>query len=750
MGIEWVVAGVVAVGMLGAFAYTMGMDMTPADQMRPSNMEAFNITGAEEGTVVTEVHGRVRVPGNILWYGNLKSVPVYGEAPGGKGESGGGSVLKGYKYYMDLWIALARGPVEIIKVYQQDSEVEDGLDGICDEWFFNDGTGTYHPTEPGENANHVPGVAHVFLRKCYLGFQVTTVPTFHFLIEAKDVVQLDGAAMAGAELANGRNPAAIILERLTSAGATADEINPESFDAAAAFWAARGYGLNMSFSSQQKVSEQIGSVLKYVGGMYGEDSQGRFVIKAQDPDEVVAATLDDSAWIELDCQRKSWEDVPNRFEGKFASEDQQESDRAVNARNPATIRLAGREISKSVDLTAFRDRETAARRLWEIMTLESYPPMEAHGCVFASRAQGLSVGSVVRVRSDVRGLDMDMRIVGMDLAEIDEEKVALDLVEAVERVVDDSFTAPAGGPGWTPPRTDPVPLTHAKVLELPRNPHTGSGIAVAVLAARELGTEDGLVVQHSNTGTDYETLTTITTWSQRGVLTEDYTADTYTIDDEVGFLYEPYREDPVFPSLSRTDLFARQRVAIVDDEIMGFQTVQLQGDGTIRLVGIIRGMYHTPVQDHAAGAEIWLTRIHDNVLELEGDCSLLLLPSIVGNTLDPSEGSPIAVDVTGRAAVPWSVARIEAVRVGNEVIVRWWPCDVGLGGAGLAPAEKSIDQWPPEFSGDFLVNGVAWAACEKTYTYGATFDVSVAARQRGQVSEALTITVPAEDGTYYA
>ena len=118
---------------------------------------------------------------------------------------------------------------------------------------------------------------------------------------------------------------------------------------------------------------------------------------------------------------------------------------------------------------------------------------------------------------------------------------------------------------------------------------------VLVLAARELLSEEGVLVERSATNADYSPVGLLSApWAQYGTLAEAYPASTLAVDDTQGLLYRPYKEDPAFGPVSRTDLFGARRMALVGDELMLFQTVVLEGSETTRLSGVVRGYMNTP------------------------------------------------------------------------------------------------------------------------------------------------------------
>ena len=373
MGVGLIIAAVTIGATVATTLFAKGPRSTKGADMAPANLDAFRLTTAEEGTVIPRVFGTVRLPGNLLYYGNLSSEPEYEETTvGGKGgKKKKQKVLQGYHYRMDVWQGIGMGPLELAGVYQDDRLLtEQGGAISCAEQVWNNGTGAFYPAQAGPYASRLPGVSHIWLRQFYLGFNVSMMPTLHYVVRFCGDIPLEHAI-----LSNGVNPAAIILQLLLDAGASWSSIDKPSFSAAASFWAQKGYGLNIVFSRQKPVRDHIMQVLGAVGGWLIERADGTLSLRAPDPDVAPSATLGEGDFLEgsFSFKRAAWDTTWNDLSGKFTDAAQDYSERAVTANNAASIQLLGLRRKKSVDLTAFSDRSAAQRRIEELRDGESYP-----------------------------------------------------------------------------------------------------------------------------------------------------------------------------------------------------------------------------------------------------------------------------------------------------------------------------------------------------------------------------------------
>lgn len=758
MGASFLLTAVVVAASAATMLFAKGPKSSEGSDMAPANLDAFRLTTAEEGTVIPRLFGTARITGNLLYYGGLNAVPEYEEVSGGKG---GGSqksqdMLQGYHYYMDVWQGVGMGPLELVRIYREDRQTEQLS---CTEQQWNDGTGSFYPAQAGQYASRLPGVAHLWLRQFYLGMNVSALPTLHFVVRYTGTTPLPQTT-----LPNGMNPAAIIWQLLMDAGASEKHIDTASFVTAATFWASRGYGLNIVFGKQLPVRDHIAQVLGYVDGWFVERADGSMSLRAPDPETVPSFTLDESDFLEgsFSFRRASWDTTWNDFSGKFTDAAQDYTERAVTANNAASIQLLGMRRKKSVDLSAFTDRVAAQRRLEEIRDVESYPaasfsfdlPRE-----YAGLEQGQTL-SLSHTRFGIAGVRV--RVLEVTRGDLGENRISVQARQVVEHQ-GGFFAQIEGVPSWRAPDLTPIPLTRTRILELPRNPITGTEPALLVLAARENLTEEGLLVERSTAaGADYVTESILSApWAQCGTLTTACLADTPEIDDTRGLVFQPYREDPLFGPVSRVSLFDARRMALIDDEIMLFQTVTLEGADSIRLSGLVRGYMNTTICDHTAGARIWLfqtPRVGSNLL-LGGNTGtryLKLRPLSGDSVLGADSVDGIRVDVTGRARQPWPVAGLRAERTGSSVRLEWFPVDVQHGGAGLR-TENENEPIPIAFSGDFAVSlaggnggnggdGGDWQSvtgttftCERV----GAFRVRVKARQLGYESEVAELTVEA-------
>src|SRR5512143_1754449 len=83
---------------------------------QPTAIQGINVQTSVLGKGVPIVYGTVRVPGNLILYGNVRTVTVNTTSGGGGGKGGvfgGGtaSTTTTYNYFADFAFALCEGPI---------------------------------------------------------------------------------------------------------------------------------------------------------------------------------------------------------------------------------------------------------------------------------------------------------------------------------------------------------------------------------------------------------------------------------------------------------------------------------------------------------------------------------------------------------------------------------------------------------------------------------------------------------------
>lgn len=88
----------------------MGLFNGQTNAQANSEVFGYQVQTSLFGSPIKVVIGQVRIPGNVIWYGNWQSQPVNGGKGGSKGGKGGGSGQQ-YTYTASIQIGLCHGPI---------------------------------------------------------------------------------------------------------------------------------------------------------------------------------------------------------------------------------------------------------------------------------------------------------------------------------------------------------------------------------------------------------------------------------------------------------------------------------------------------------------------------------------------------------------------------------------------------------------------------------------------------------------
>lgn len=727
--------------------------------VKASGLDDFNITRASEGSPFPIVFGKVKIAGNILWYGNLLTKKQKSDS-GGKG--GGDEVTTGYHYYLDCWQSICMGPVRILGVYKDNkqfitTELNPSWSGMMAEegdgrqtttMTINKGDGISNFTLSLTYFAPLLSVCTISMRKVFCG-NGTTLPTFHFVVQ-------DTIPGLWSNPSNGMNPANAIRHILTSAGAPASTIDEASFGASATYWYNKGYGINIAIGTQGKVREKIGQILTPLGGFYVETG-GKHYLSPADPYEAVYGTIADD-FRKFVISRRSWEDTINDIKATFTEEGKDFTERTAVVQNPASINMLGMIYTKTYDLTLFRTLGATQKRMSELIKSESYPYAEVE-FVTDLAYMNLIEGKIVNLTNSELGIsDMSVRIIKKDLQNIDSNEITFQGIQVAETLFDDKWVEiGTGSSNWAREVQAPVALTKQRIMEVPRNSLTDMP-TVLVLTARETEYENEFYLYYTPDGNNYALVKRFSAFSMYCTLKASYSGTTHDIDDsDTGMLVQFYRSSYEIDSLTRSGLYSTDRFLIVDNEIMKFQTVVLNEDGTATFKGIIRGVLNTAKAAHSVNAAVWVvddpecfwTPSNGNIAGYYKIC-----PRNLVGVYPVASASAITVGASTLAKKPFPISRVNASRSGSAVSFLVCVRDMTSTGAGVSPSTTFVTsadtdviiEW--KISTDTVWNILPVQTATFTVTNAAGFTVNVRAKEFGIYTSVVSLAVGTVDGNY--
>lgn len=161
-------------------------------------------------------------------------------------------------------------------------------------------------------------------------------------------------------------------------------------------------------------------------------------------------------------------------------------------------------------------------------------------------------------------------------------------------------------------------LTEVVFVEAPYS-MSGNDIQIIPIVAKQTGQEHGFMLYMSLTGESYIKVDQMTTFAVRGVLTSEYSSDTYEIDNTVGFQVSIPDFASQLSSITEVELFGPTNLSILGDdaeaEIITWQTITPVSGDIYEITGVYRNRYGSDRLTHPIGTEFWFINQHYTIIE---------------------------------------------------------------------------------------------------------------------------------------
>ena len=417
---------------------------------------------------------------------------------------------------------------------------------------------------------------------------------------------------------------------------------------------------------------------------------------------------------------------------------------AINFRdsvsNPVAVDVGnsitqGRIASKTIQLASFTTNENAVWAAKQQLQKESYP-YAFISCHVNRNLFRLQVGDCFKFSYSKYGIsNLICRILQVEEENLESENIIIHAMEDVFGISNaiTEYTDPIDHRGKDT-SYDLVPFMHQKVDEALYV--FSEEIQVVPLACREGPLDLGFHVHLSvDGGNSYLSIGKVTKLYPYGTLVEAYSAETYTIDEDVGFIIGFVEGASLIETETWASVFSAQvNNAVLGDEVISFQSITPIAGSQYKLEGIIRGRFGTQKIAHAMGEEFWFIRGDPIVV---GSTEMIkgavlkfkLVPYNIKYKGDIAEATPLDLTIEGEAKKPYIPINFIAngssfaARYSTEVELAWSPryrgkgAGIGIPGDVLAETDKEgyfeIEVW---VSGSKVRTTTAIDAATWTYT----------------------------------
>lgn len=414
------------------------------------------------------------------------------------------------------------------------------------------------------------------------------------------------------------NPAHVIYDILTNtqwgmAKPSAD-IDHHSFFSAAKILSAEGLGISMLLDTQQGWDDTIDDVLKVIDGVLFDDvATGKTTLRLLRSVRASFGQYQDTWYSNTTWPTFSETEIVGDLEFTRGGSDEVVTDCRVQytnrfsgysqdvASDPSVVNhqyLGARNSMQSVYQAVTNRRAATTLSARDLKTL-GYP--RARGKFSVNReAWKLNLGDRFTLNWTALGIsNLVCRVGEIDYGNFDDVQIEISFIQDMFQVAVASFSEPDDG--WTDPaKVDPVEPSVVGLLEMPFDlSGTGPRRSFIKLVARGSDATTGLRLWSGN-----GSLTQIGSmpYAPSGILRATLDFEEYTASASIQGVTDGQMITSTGGSVGGKNL------ALVDDEIIAWDSHGLNSDGTVTFSGILRGVLDTVPAEHGIGARVWVLK----------------------------------------------------------------------------------------------------------------------------------------------
>lgn len=670
---------------------------------RPSGLDDFQVPTATEGRAVPICVGMVKMAGpNVAWYGDLKTVAIK-EKVGGFLGIGGKNVTKAYKYHVGVQMVICSGPIGGVKrVWMGDKEIYSGAETsgnivvLDDELFGGEekGGGVDFTLEQLIGTDDQATNA-------YLASQLTLTPRYqnvaYFMLSdgaggpgyIGNTAQLRNLAFevfwypnsltvtGGKErIGDDANPICFLYELLVNnddwgiempsgdvlvAGTAADG----ALRALAEQVADEGLGFSMVIDRPMTAAELIKEIERHVDGKFRLDlTDGQFKIILARPPAGSVPLLDETNITKfVNYSRPTWTETFNEVRISYADRAKDYDSTFAFDQDLANLDITGRKRQHTMAFPGVKTGSVAAAMAArEMFTLGS--PVARAQVQTSAKMYALQIGDPVDLSWAAHEIvELPMRINRIKYGKDSEAEMTVDLVEDAFRLETQGMATPPPSL-WVPPNVDAVNPLDARLWN-PPSQLAVSDIIPVLLVSRDGGLHLSYdIYTDVNGGTDNFVITNSaqSSWVPVASLLGAHDAD----------LNGPPHYDGTIVIDGLNDISSGELIALanatldsndpgnlilVDDELIWFEGVTDNMDGSFDLTTAHRGVFGTIPVDHADDARVWFVGLGGDLLYPSDDTTTSLGSSIRCRVLTRTATGTLAIGSANNIPVAADFAR---------------------------------------------------------------------------------------------
>lgn len=775
----WWLLALKIIGYIAAFFIVRAL--TPKPEIpQPKGITDFDLPTAEADRCLPVVFGSVKISGpNVIWYGGLSSSTYQIKDQDA-----------GYTYRLGVAMALCLGPVDSVTAmtvdeknvgwHYQSTESDGhviqhvnapdlfgglkvgGQGGVSGYVHVYYGTDTQNPDSYmlGKTSGQWPalrkicwvmckgevvtyGSLHVDLGGFYWGiseyirpaaFYVSRCPNGLGLGSNHHRISVDGGYDS--------NPACMLYDILTDTtwglGLDPAIVDVPSFQAVGETLFAESFGLAMVVDQQMAGTDLIAEILRHIDGDLCADVRtGKLVLTLvrDDYDPGDLPLFDESSISDVEMTRGSWSETTNVVKVNYTSRRDNYTGRVAQWMNTANQRIRGELVAQAIDFRGVSNATAALKIAGRCVKATSYP-FARFKLKVNRKAWALRRGQPFRLTWPPLGItEMVCRVTRPSGGELQNGRISIEAIEDSFDFAGTAYTDPPAS-GWVDPVGPALAAAQQRLVECPYH-LSPDGLRYALaLAARADSSHVGFDIWSDPAGgTNFVQSASSPSFCGTGTLKASYPASTSSL-DATGFIIENLIDPDDVPSTDTSGLYAGQNLALIDDEIVSWQTIS--GSDTTpnerTISNVLRGVLDTVPATHALGARVWLLKPGSLPKTTSAPISSELaslkvkaLPYNYRNVLALADATAMTLAVSSRYIIPYPPGQIRlngsawpaTLTAGVDVVVTWKHRNrLVQKAAGVVLSQDAGDQSASPEQGIYVVQVYVNSVVKRTVNVG--------------------------------
>ena len=665
----------------------------------PPDQSTFKFPTVSAGRPVQVVYGTVRQEGvNILWWGNYRTIAVVSTQKVKTGLFSKKTIttVTGYRFFFTIAVSLGHAGVQNVRQFLVEEKTAwsgnltpgtstsvnapnlfGGLDkdgGYVGGLWFRSGTLLAIAAASGQSS-----IGYQNLSYMTWDGEIGTNP---FIRRWSFISQRKPNAL-GASHVNGCNPVELFYDVLTNplygASMAAGDIDTTNFQAVGAVLAAEGLGLSFEWDQRRRVNDFLSDQYKVIDAVgFVSHLTGLYTLKLVRADFSIGSipSFDASSISEVKgFARTAWDQTVNEVKVVWTNPARGYKEDTAQAQDLANFQIQGRIVSTQLQFPQITTAGTAAAIAWRELKSGSYPLAK---CTFIMNrtAYKLQPGDAFKVAWAPLGItSMVFRATRIKLGQLRDGKIEVEAIQDVFSTEASQFAAPTSTT-WIAPLSSATPVTVQTTLEVPyqyfaddpeRDPlNVPSENRIMLLTAKPSGSTITAETQERiSPATEWETdRGRFDGFPPTGTLRDPYGAS-YGLDGSATLVVQATNGfEAVADAASYSAMLAENvNLVLLGTELLAFQDVTDNLDGTYTLNQVVRGAWDTVPTTHSVGDRLWVFYYGRSVtIPAFGDTDVVDLrqvPATPIDVLDPTLATPITHPITRRSVRPYPPGNVK-------------------------------------------------------------------------------------------